>query len=46
MLDRMAHVLAGNVDLEANLVVGELFYLDGHASIQAKVFRLTAIALP
>jgi hypothetical protein len=42
MLDRMAHVLARHVDLEPDLVAGELFDLDGHPSIQAKRFLLAS----
>jgi hypothetical protein len=33
-------VLARHIDLEANLVVGELFDLDSHLTIQAKGLRL------
>ena len=40
VLDRVLHVLAGHVDFEPDLVVSELFDLDGHPSIQAKRFRL------
>jgi len=36
----VAHVLAGHIDLEPDLVARELFDLDGHSSIQAKSFRL------
>jgi hypothetical protein len=42
VLDRVVHILARHIDREPNLVLGELFDLDGHAPIQAKRFRLAA----
>jgi len=40
VLDRVTDVLARHIHLEANLVVGELFDLDSHLTIQAKGLRL------
>lgn len=46
MLDRVIEVRTRNINLQANLVVRELFDLDGHLTIQAKGLRLPSAPCP